>query len=66
MIDQLALLAVDIPKTTADLPKSIQQLQDKKVYYAENAAEQTEINKKTAMDKIRKLKEQLVAEASEE
>jgi hypothetical protein len=66
IIDQLSLLGVDIPKTTADLQSSIQQLKDKKAHFAENAAEQTEVNKKNAMEKIRKLKEQLAAEDSEE
>jgi hypothetical protein len=66
VIDQLAVLDVAIPKKTSDLPAAIQQLQEKKTFFVENSAEQTEINKKKAMDKIRELKQQLADEPTEE
>ncbi|KAI8900461.1 hypothetical protein BC833DRAFT_581764 [Globomyces pollinis-pini] len=62
LMDQLTGLKIAIPKTTADVPATLEALEEKKKYFDENSATQTAANKKAALLKVQKLREGAAAE----
>ncbi|KAJ3369055.1 hypothetical protein HDU91_000094 [Kappamyces sp. JEL0680] len=67
LIDLLSKLSIEIPKTTADAPKTIEAILEKKQYFLDNSAAQTAANKEAALEKVKKLRaEAQASEAAEE
>ena len=66
LIDQLSTLQVEIPKSSAAIPATLEALAAKKKHFVETSEAQTSSNRKAALEKIKKLKAAAIAEAAEE
>lgn len=66
LIDQFSRLKVEIPVSTADIPKTLEAIEAKKKYYLENQAQKTVEAKEKALEKIESLKRKALEGATDD
>jgi hypothetical protein len=66
LIDQLSKLDIEIPKSNAAIPATLDALAAKKKHFLDTSAAQTSSNRMAALAKIEKLRAASIAEAAEE